>query len=370
MPPPLQAAKASTCPQATVATPAQAGQNEQQTKRTPATAVPARPFQQAGLCPSLPTSPAPLGANDSTLEPTGAESPLEEEDACLSDTDSPSDGSADAHTEPALCVVCPEFSSIQVVLMSAAPRMMLWQNQNQKRLWGGGPNPDPLPSRLAQLADLLYKLQAQQSFSLSHCPPRYCQFLQLRDCWYRVLWEQAGQLQQHVTAGDVAPVATQIAVEWIQGVQETLGTLLPTDSNAYPSQQADAHSQLLPPHPTLSPAATNHASQAATASRHDNPTTGAEGASVDQQQGSDDPVKQAGCGPQPSGKGDTVHTGFCIPPLLGQGVRLEHWQHRSEAPDCGCHSCVAWQAGMQLLTPAHTKDCRPYGSFPVRAHHY
>lgn len=367
MPPPLQAAKASTGSLAEMTTPAQAGQNEQEVNLTPATAVPPSPFPQAGLCPSLPSSPAPPGANGSTPEPTGAGSPMEE-DACLSDTDTLSDGSADAHQEPALCVVCSELSSIQVVLMSTLPHVKLWQNQNQKRLWGGAGDPDPLPPRLTQLADILHNIEAVQRFSLNHSPPRYCHFLQLRQCWYRLLWEQAGQLQLHVTAADVASAATQIAVEWIQGVQETLGTLLPTDSVAYSSQQADAHSPLLP-QPTLSPAATDPASQATTAPRHDIPTTGAEGPSADQQQGRDDPVKQAGSGPQPSAKGDTVHSSFCIPPLLGVGVRLQCWQHRSEAPDCSCDSCVAWQTGTQLLTGRQAKECRPYRSFPVRAHH-
>ena len=149
--------------------------------------------------------------------------------------------------------------------------------------------------------------------------------------------------------GCLGMAATEMAVQWIQGVQEMLGTLLPADSVAYSSQQADAHCPLLPPStPTLSPAATDSASQAATASRHDNHTTAAEGASADQQQGSNGPVKQAGNEPQPSAKGDTV---YCvalrsrIPPLVGLGMRLERWQHRSEAPDCGCDSCLAWQTG-------------------------
>ena len=335
-------------------------------KRTPATAVPPRSFQQAGLCPSLPTSPAPLGATDSTPQPTGAESLLEE-DACLSDSDSLSDGSVSAPKAPALRAGIP---SIQLVSLSAVTCVRVWQKQNEKKLWGGGGDPNRLPPRLAQLADILCTLEAKQSFSLSHCPPRYCQFLHLRECWYRVLWEQAVQLQQHVTADVMAPAATQMAVEWIQEVQETLGTLLPADSVAYSSQQADAHCPLLPPHPTLSPAGTDPASQAATASRHDNPTTGAEGASADQQQSSEDPVKQeAGYGPQPSAKGYRVHSGFCRIPLSGIGMRLKRWQHRSEAPDCGCDSCVAWQTGTQLLRPRQAMDCRPYRSFPVRAHH-
>ena len=361
---------------ATLATPAQAGQHCQQLKQcTPATAVP--PFQQARSSVSLPVSPASLDTIHSTPEPRGAEPQLEE-GATLPDDDAFGNASA-VDVQPAKIdreppEVCPEPCCIEDIVQSAVLHVRAWQDQYQKKIRGCEESyaaRQLLDPQSAQMAALLSDVEAQQRLGLKHCPPRYCQFLQLRHYWYRLLGNQAVQLHQQATYLQLAALATMLVVEWIQNVQQTLSISLSAGNGGSRNQQADVHGSVLP-EPTLSPpatAATGHASQAGTGCRHEDLATGAKVASADQEPDRDSQVGHAGRDPDPSAGGNIFNRGFPLTPALKtkQSVCSSAWQHKSPASDCGCDSCLAWETCKQPPTSAQTRDCRPYCSLPVGA---
>lgn len=366
-----QAAKACSpgsfpCPKrATLATPAQASQHCQQLQqRTPATAQP--PFQQPRLDA---TSPADAGATHIAPQPEEAETPLEES-VTLADDDVLGNGSAadaqlaEADSEPISPVVCPEPLSLKDVIDSAVVRVKVWQAHQQKQPRGQSLRhaaKQSLSPQLAHLVALLCEAEAQQRSGLTQTSSRYCQFLQLREYWYRLLGEQARQLQQHASKHTMAALATLRAVLWIQDIQQSLGVLSPAD---YLNQHADVHSSLLP-EPSLSPAATvatDSGSQAATGSKHEDVAMATEVAHADQQQ---DTVIQD---PHPFASMDLVDRAFHQSPLLSteQSVSSSVWAEISPMSECGCMSCLAWQSGKQPPI-TQTRDCRPYCSLPVGA---
>lgn len=380
----LQAAEASspnsspTPKRAKFGTPAQVGQHCQRLEQcTPATALP--PFHQARLATYLPTSPAPPGGSHHTPKPRGAETPLEGS-VTLPDSDEFDNGSAadallaEADRDLPLPEVYPESTFIWDIVRLAIRNVRAWQSQYQRKIWGQEGNDAAkqyLSPQSAQLADMLSQVEAWQKRDLKHCPSRYCHFLKLRDYWYRLLGNQAVQLHHHALYHDVAVLATSLVVEWFRQVHQTLGTLLPVDSDAYPSQQAAVHGQVLP-QPTLFPfatAVTEHASPAATGSRHEDLTADAEVASADQQPNADNQVRQAGCDPHPSARRDVVNLGFnqSSASETEQSETASGWVHLFPKPDCSCISCLAWQTCKQPPRFMQARDCRPYDTLPVGA---
>lgn len=376
----LQSAEASslgsspTPKRAKLATPAQVSQHCQGLEqRTPATALP--PFQQASLGSHLLNSPAHAWGNHSTLEPRGAETPLGGS-VTLPDSNEFDNGSvADAQLVETFY---PESCFIWDVVESAVLNVRAWQSQYQRKIWGqlgSDAAKQYLSPKSAQLAALLSLVEAKQRKSLKHCPSQYCQFLKLREYWYRLLGNQAVQLHQHALYHEVAAFATAVVVHWVRLVQRTFGTLLPVDNDAYPSQQAAVHGPLLPKS-TLSPLATSvieHASPAATGSRHEDLNANAEAASADQQPHADNQVRQAGCDPHPSARSNVVNHGFNQTPAsrIEQSEPGSGWVQQFPRPDCRCISCLAWQTCKQPPRSTQARDCRPYYTLPVGAHqHY
>ena len=386
----LQAAKAtppaaSPLPKpAKLANPAEAGQTCQLMKQcTPATALP--PFHQAHLGTCLPSSPASPDASHSTLEPRGTEPPLEA-NVPLHDADVFGNVGvevqlAEADREPPFPADCPVPCRVGDIVENAVLHVMAWQHQNQKKLWGREGSyaaRQYLSPQSAHVAALLSEVEAQQRFGLKHCPPHYCQFLTMREYWYRLLGEQAVQLHQHATYLQVAALATGLVLQWIRNIQQTLGVLLPADNGGHPRQQAHVHSSVLP-EPSLSAAATaaiQHGSQATTGSRHEDLALAAQVTPADQQPDIDKQVRQAGCDPDPepdpSATCNAANRSYHLAPVLEtkQSEGSIAWVSESPLPECECGSCLAWLTCKQLPMARQARDGRPYRSLPVGPHQH
>lgn len=209
------------------------------------------------------------------------------------------------------------------------------------------------------LATMLAETEAKQRWNLHHDTPRYCQFMEMRQLWYRLLQAQAVRLQHHVTTDEVATAATHLVKQWIQDIQQTYGTLLPADEGITPSRQATVQPhKLLDSSPSVvATTAIGHTSQPIIAARNADPASLAEVTSADQQGDADEPC--------PSSSADAGR--FLVPPLgEKQSVGSCHWQPRSPLSDCCCRSCLAWQTGKQPL-PSYVprRQNRPYLNLPV-----
>lgn len=77
------------------------------------------------------------------------------------------------------------------------------------------------------LQSMLACAEVKQHYLLNQLPPQYCEFTTIRKVWYRVLRETASSRAERLTDNTLATAATQMAVDWIQGHQKMLGSLLP-----------------------------------------------------------------------------------------------------------------------------------------------
>lgn len=219
------------------------------------------------------------------------------------------------------------------------------------------------------LTTQLVDAAAEQRWNLKHETARYCQFIKMRQFWFKLLQTQAVEMKQCLTDTELADAATHLVVRWIQDMQQAYGTLLPVGDGVSPSHQANVQPQKLPDSISSgdAPAATGHADEPILAGGKGDLITGAETASTDQQPSGDEPC--------PSGSGSAAtgeHIFTVVPPLGGQhSVSSSHWQPRSPRSDCWCESCLAWQTGKQPPKGCEpTRKRKEYLTLPVRAHKY
>lgn len=295
---------------------------------------------------------------------------------------------AEAAKEPPRPLVDPELSSIDVVVASTMP--MLDAVRAKLGLTCGHSMPpgcEPSGYRLANaalrqkmksgygsmggrqtriLATQLVDAEAKQRWNLSHDSPRYCQFMRMRQFWFKLLQMQAVELKHRLTDTELAEAATHLVAGWIQDMQQAYGTLLPAEDGVSPNHQADVQPQQLPD-PISSaeaPTASDHVNEPTLAARNDDLISDAETASTDQQTANE---------PCPSGSANAGEYSFTVVPPLGgeHSVSSSHWQPRSPLSDCWCEPCLAWQTGKQPPKSCEpTRKRKQYLTLPVRAYKY
>ena len=106
----------------------------------------------------------------------------------------------------------------------------------------------------------LVQAEADQRWNLNHDTPRYCQFLKLRQLWFKLLHTEAKRWH-HFTDGELVTAATHLVKQWIQDMQQAYGTLLPAEDGVSSNHEANVQPQMLPGSTSSGdvPAATGHA---------------------------------------------------------------------------------------------------------------
>ena len=277
-------------------------------------------------------------------------------------------------------------------------------------------------TKICLLQSVLAVAESKQQELLKQVPPRYCEFTTIRILWYHILQKTASSQAEDLTDSTMATAATQMAVDWIQGHQHMLGTLLPfvgidlvsddeldiqpdmeminslmPDCSSSPSTTAAATTAAEPqcqplsdPAPSgtagavklgligLEPKAAGHHRQAEqnASPSGDVPTEEVQGPTHKSPATTSKGPVCNGKGPAPIGKipvprrkslGPTPKEPFPTEtvevPMLGADFigSTQHWQPRSPVTQCNCESCKVYQTGQRTLLP----KAKPFTCLPV-----